>query len=45
MLAALAGREPFWGPLQQNLPSMRMARALDFTPVDELVVFEKGASR
>lgn len=38
------GREPVWGALEDNVPSRQMARALGFEPVDEAVVFEKGAS-
>lgn len=31
---------PVWGALESNIPSMRLAAKLGFTPVDKLVVFE-----
>jgi len=35
------GLAPVWGALESNIPSMRLADKLGFTPVDELVVFEQ----
>jgi GNAT superfamily N-acetyltransferase len=32
---------PVWGALESNVPSMRLAAKLGFTPVDKLVVFEE----
>ena len=37
------GREPVWGALASNTPSLRLAAKLGFVPVDEIVVFSKGA--
>lgn len=37
------GREPVWGALASNTPSLRLAAKLGFAPVDEIVVFSKGA--
>jgi GNAT superfamily N-acetyltransferase len=34
------GLAPVWGALESNLPSMKLAAKLGFTPVDQLVVFE-----
>ncbi len=34
------GLAPVWGAVESNLPSMRLAAKLGFTPVEELVVFE-----
>jgi hypothetical protein len=34
------GREPFWGALESNAPSMRLASKLGFVPVDRVFVFE-----
>ncbi len=35
-------REPVWGALASNVPSLRLAATLGFTPVEELVVFSRG---
>jgi GNAT superfamily N-acetyltransferase len=37
------GREPVWGALASNAPSLRLAAKLGFAPVDRIVVFSKGA--
>ncbi len=34
------GLAPVWGALESNVPSMKLAAKLGFTPVDQLVVFE-----
>ncbi|MGH9836596.1 MAG: GNAT family N-acetyltransferase, partial [Blastocatellia bacterium] len=34
------GLAPVWGALESNIPSMKLAAKLGFTPVDQLVVFE-----
>ncbi|MGH9752133.1 MAG: GNAT family N-acetyltransferase [Blastocatellia bacterium] len=34
------GLAPVWGALESNIPSMRLAAKLGFTPVDQIVVFE-----
>jgi GNAT superfamily N-acetyltransferase len=34
------GLAPVWGAVESNLPSMKLAAKLGFTPVDQLVVFE-----
>jgi RimJ/RimL family protein N-acetyltransferase len=31
---------PVWGAVESNIPSMRLAAKLGFTPVDQIVVFE-----
>jgi len=38
-----SGREPVWGALASNTPSLRLAAKLAFAPVGEIVVFSKGA--
>jgi GNAT superfamily N-acetyltransferase len=35
------GLEPVWGAVESNIPSMKLAAKLGFTPVDRLVVFEQ----
>jgi len=35
------GLAPVWGAVESNIPSMRLAAKLGFTPVDQLVVFEQ----
>jgi GNAT superfamily N-acetyltransferase len=37
------GREPIWGALESNTASLALAARLGFTPVDEMVVFARGA--
>ena len=37
------GKDPVWGADAGNVASMRLAEALGFEPVDELVVFERPA--
>jgi GNAT superfamily N-acetyltransferase len=37
-----AGREPVWGALESNRPSLRLGAKLGFTPVEEIVVFSRG---
>ncbi|MDQ4064101.1 MAG: GNAT family N-acetyltransferase [Actinomycetota bacterium] len=39
------GREPVWGALESNLPSMNLAVKLGFVPVDRIFVFERAQSR
>lgn len=34
------GLAPVWGALESNVPSMKLAAKLGFTPVDQLAVFE-----
>jgi hypothetical protein len=36
------GREPVWGALESNRPSLRLGYKLGFKPVDEIVVFSTG---
>lgn len=36
------GREPVWGAVESNDPSLRLAARLGFTPVDEAVIFARG---
>ena len=36
------GREPVWGALASNRPSLRLGEKLGFKPVDEIVVFSTG---
>ncbi len=38
-----SGHKPVWGALASNTPSLRLAAKLGFVPVDEIVVFSKGA--
>jgi hypothetical protein len=35
------GLAPVWGAVESNIPSMKLAAKLGFTPVDRLVVFEQ----
>jgi GNAT superfamily N-acetyltransferase len=39
------GKEPVWGALEDNVPSIRMAASLGFAPVDELVIFERRGTQ
>jgi len=39
------GREPVWGALESNVPSMKLAAKLGFVPVDRIFVFELARSR
>ncbi len=39
------GREPVWGALESNVPSMKLAAKLGFVPVDRIFVFEPAWSR
>jgi GNAT superfamily N-acetyltransferase len=45
MISRLAreGRAPVWAAAESNAPSLRLARRLGFHPVDENVVFSRGA--
>ena len=36
------GREPVWGALASNRPSLRLGEKLGFKPVDDIVVFSTG---
>jgi len=36
------GLAPVWGAVESNIPSMRLAAKLGFTPVDQLVVFDQS---
>jgi GNAT superfamily N-acetyltransferase len=36
------GREPVWGALESNQPSLRLGAKLGFKPVGEIVVFSRG---
>jgi hypothetical protein len=36
------GRDPVWGALESNDPSLRLAAKLGFVPVDRIVVFSLG---
>jgi hypothetical protein len=36
------GREPVWGALASNAPSLRLAAKLGFRPVDRIEVFSRG---
>jgi hypothetical protein len=38
------GKQPVWGALEENAPSMRMAANLGFLPVDTLTVVQPGAA-
>jgi RimJ/RimL family protein N-acetyltransferase len=40
-----AGKEPVWGALESNVPSMRLAAKLGFVPVDRVFVFEPARSQ
>jgi hypothetical protein len=40
-----AGKEPVWGAVEANVPSMSLAAKLDFVPVDRVFVFEPTRSR
>ena len=37
-----AGRQPVWGALEDNGPSLRLAARLGFVPVDRLFVLSRG---
>jgi hypothetical protein len=37
-----AGREPVWGALESNQPSLRLGAKLGFKPMGEMVVFSRG---
>jgi RimJ/RimL family protein N-acetyltransferase len=39
-----ACKEPVWGALESNVPSMRLAAKLGFVPVDRVFVFEPTRS-
>jgi predicted GNAT family acetyltransferase len=39
------GREPVWGALADNEPSLRLARRLGFAPVADITVFRRPAGR
>ncbi len=39
------GREPVWGALESNEPSMKLAAKLGFVPVDRIFVFEPARSQ
>ena len=36
------GREPVWGALESNRPSLRLGEKLGFNPVGEIIVFSTG---
>jgi GNAT superfamily N-acetyltransferase len=36
------GREPVWGALESNQPSLRLGAKLGFKPIGEVVVFSRG---
>ena len=36
------GREPVWGALESNAPSLRLGAKLGFKPIGEIVVFSRG---
>ncbi len=36
------GREPVWGALESNQPSLRLGAKLGFKPMGEIVVFSQG---
>ena len=36
------GREPVWGALESNRPSLRLGAKLGFKPMGEIVVFSRG---
>jgi GNAT superfamily N-acetyltransferase len=36
------GLAPVWGAVESNIPSMKLAEKLGFTPVDHIVVFERS---
>jgi GNAT superfamily N-acetyltransferase len=36
------GREPVWGALESNQPSLRLGAKLGFKPIGEIVVFSRG---
>ena len=40
---AQAGKQPVWGALESNLPSLRLAERLGFRPVDTLFLFAPSA--
>jgi RimJ/RimL family protein N-acetyltransferase len=39
------GKEPVWGAVEFNAPSMRLAAKLGFVPVDRVFVFEPVRDR
>jgi GNAT superfamily N-acetyltransferase len=36
------GRDPVWGAMESNIPSLELARKLGFTRADEIIVFSRG---
>jgi RimJ/RimL family protein N-acetyltransferase len=36
------GREPVWGALESNEPSLRLGAKLGFKPIGDIVVFSRG---
>jgi hypothetical protein len=41
-LMSRQGREPVWGALASNQPSLRLGEKLGFQPVGEITVFSTG---
>jgi hypothetical protein len=44
-MRATTGKEPVWGAVESNAPSMGLAAKLGFVPVDRVFVFEPTRSR